>query len=377
MPELPKSAAKILVVDDNEQNRALVEATLEAESHEIVLASNGEQALRAFEQGMPDCILLDVRMPGLDGFAVCERIRALPGGTEVPIVFLTALRDVDTFDRALRAGADDFLTKPIRPTELVVRVQAALKLRRLGADLRDHYELIRRQRDDLTRLGLQKELLMAFVIHDLKNPIGTIDLLAQLIVRDRALPQGARDTATDIRGATRQLMRLIHNLLDISKSEEGKLAPRRAEVDLRALVEVVRETFEVQARAAEVTLETAIDVPTFAADQDLIQRVLENLTENAIRHAPKGSAVLLSAEPVGRETELHVVDRGAGVPPEMREKIFDRFVQLEGSTMPASRSGRGLGLTFCKLAVEAHGGRIWIEDAGPGTRVCVRLPDDP
>src|SRR6187431_37198 len=185
MPELREGAAKILVVDDNEQNRMLVEATLEAEGHQIILAANGEEALRAFEQSDPDCVLLDVRMPGLDGFAVCARIRALPGGKEVPIIFLTALRDIDTFDRALLAGADDYLTKPIRPTELVVRVQTALKLRRLGADLRDHYDLIRRQRDDLTRLGLQKELLMAFVIHDLKNPIGSIDLFAQSLVRDR------------------------------------------------------------------------------------------------------------------------------------------------------------------------------------------------
>jgi signal transduction histidine kinase len=375
MPELRDGAAKILVVDDNEQNRMLLEATLEGEGHEITLASGGEEALRAFEEKLPDCVLLDVRMPGLDGFAVCERMRALPGSKDVPILFLTALRDIETFDRALLAGGDDFLTKPIRPTELVVRVKTALKLRRLGVDLSEHYELIRRQRDDLTRLALQKDMLMAFVIHDLKNPIGSIDLFAQSLVRDRTLPQDARDTAADIRGATRQLMRLIHNLLDISKSEEGKLTPRRAEIDLRALVEEIRESFEVQARAAEVTLATAVDVPTLAADQDLIRRVIENLTDNAIRHAPRGSAVRLDAERVGAKIELRIVDHGAGIPVEMRDKIFERFVQLDPSAGPSSRSGRGLGLTFCKLAVEAHGGRVWVEDAAPGTSICVSLPD--
>jgi signal transduction histidine kinase len=369
-------AARILVVDDNEQNRLLVEATLESEGHEIVLAANGEDALRAFEDRQPDVVLLDVRMPGLDGFAVCARMRDLPGGKEVPILFLTALRDIDTFDRALLAGAHDYLTKPIRPTELVVRVQAALKVRRLGADLRDHFELIRRQRDDLTRLALQKDLLMAFVIHDLKNPIGSIDLFAQSLMRDRALPQEARDTAADIRGAARQLMRLIHNLLDISKSEEGKLTPRREEVDLRALMEEVRETFEVQARAARVTLETTVEPAAILADVDLIRRVVENLTDNAIRHAPKGTVVGLGWGRVGGATELRIVDRGEGVPAEMRDKIFERFVQLD-SSQESSRSGRGLGLTFCKLAVEAHGGRVWVEDAAPGTSVCVRLPDAP
>src|SRR5687767_1514810 len=143
---------RVLVVDDNEQNRALAQASLEGEEMSVLIATNGEEGVALFEREHPDCVLLDIRMPGLDGFGACERIRALPGGPETPIIFLTALRDVDTFDRALRAGGDDFLTKPVRPTELIIRVQGALRLRRLGVELRDHYEIIRRQRDDLMRL---------------------------------------------------------------------------------------------------------------------------------------------------------------------------------------------------------------------------------
>lgn len=376
MHEAALRSAKILVVDDNEQNRALAEATLEAEGHQVILAASGEEALRAFAQDPPDCVLLDVRMPGLDGFEVCARMRALPGGADTPIVFLTALRDVETFDRARLAGADDFLTKPVRPTELVVRVETALKVRRMGAELRDHYQVIRSQRDDLLRLQLQKERLMAFVIHDLKNPVGAMDLLAQSLQRDRSLPGDARDTAAQIRGEARNMMRLIHNLLDISKSEEGQLMPRRAEVDLRALVGEVREAFEVHARSNEVALEASAEAPRLVADPDLLRRVLENLTENAIRHAPQGSLVQISAERRGGAVEIRVQDQGAGIPPEMRERIFERYVQLENQSGVVSRSGRGLGLTFCKLAVEAHGGRIWVEDAAPGTIVCVRLPDE-
>src|SRR4051812_19178439 len=172
-PEMDPSVAKILVVDDNAQNRALAQATLEDEGYAVIVAENGEDGLRAVESERPDCVLLDVRMPGTDGFAVCAQIRKLPEGSDTPVVFLTALRDVDTFDQALRAGGDDFLTKPVRPTELVLRVQAALKLRRMHADLREHYELVRKQRDDLMRLQLQKERLSAFVVHDLKNPVNT------------------------------------------------------------------------------------------------------------------------------------------------------------------------------------------------------------
>ena len=156
--------------------------TLEDEGYRVVLANGGAEAIAAFETERPDCVLLDVRMPEVDGFAVCERIRALPPAAETPILFLTALRDVDTFDRALRAGGDDFLTKPVRPTELVVRVQTALKLRRMSVELREHYDLLKQQRDDLMRLQLQKERLMAFVVHDLKNPVNSMDLHAQLLL---------------------------------------------------------------------------------------------------------------------------------------------------------------------------------------------------
>src|SRR5262245_30380611 len=221
---------KILVVDDNHQNRELARATLEDEGHEVVLANDGAEAIVAFEREHPDCVLLDVRMPGLDGFAVCARIRALPEGADVPVVFLTALRDVDTFDQALRAGGDDFLTKPVRPTELVIRVQAALKLRQMGADLRAHVDLVRHQRDDLMRLQLQKERLTGFVVHDLKNPVNSMDLHAQLLLRDPELPARAREAVLAIRREARSLLRLVLNLLDISKSEEGQLVPRRSAV---------------------------------------------------------------------------------------------------------------------------------------------------
>lgn len=373
MQSLGETEHKVLVVDDNAENRALAQATLEEEGYTVLLAAGGTEGIRLFESERPDCVLLDVRMPDLDGFAVCTRLRELPGGAETPIVFLTALRDVDTFDRALRAGGDDFLTKPVRPTELLVRVQAALKLRRMSADLREHYELVRHQRDDLMRLQLQKERLSAFVVHDLKNPVSAMDLHAQVLLNDRELPQRVRDTAGHIRGEARSLMRLILNLLDISKSEEGKLSAQRREIDLPALVREALESVEVKAVAAQVQLRQSLEAQTVHADPDLLRRVLENLLDNAIRHARKGGQVSLSAVPKTGAVELRVEDAGAGIAPEMRERIFEPFVQIEGRPSSTTRSGRGLGLTFCRLAIEAHGGTIWVEDANPGARFCFEL----
>jgi two-component system sensor histidine kinase/response regulator len=365
----------ILVVDDNEQNRALAQAALEGEEMAVLLATNGEEGVALFERERPDCVLLDVRMPGVDGFEACERIRALPGGPETPVIFLTALRDVDTFDRALRAGGD-FLTKPVRPTELIVRVQGALKLRRLSAELRNHYDVIRRQRDDLMRLQLQKERLTAFVVHDLKNPVNVMDLHAQILCRDKDLSPSAQESAASIRAEARHLMRLITNLLDISKSEEGQLVPNRTSIPWRKFSGQVLEEFSTVAQARNIRLESTLTLETIRADHDLLQRVLENLVENALRHAPRESIVRIEDRRLPEGSEIRVTDQGTGVPPDQRERIFDRFVQIDSPSNLSSRSGRGLGLTFCKAAIEAHGGRIWVEDGDPGAVFCMRLPDD-
>jgi signal transduction histidine kinase len=364
---------KILVVDDNESNRALARATLEDQGWDVVVTASGPEALLAFEAEPPHCVLLDVRLPGMDGFEVCERIRSLPGGAETPVVFLTALRDVDTFDRALKAGGDDFLSKPIDTTELVVRVQAVLKLSRMNTELREHYDLVRRQRDSLRLLQLQKERLTSFVVHDLKNPVNALDLRAQLLLRERELSEHARSSVEGIRNEARALLRLILNLLDISKSDDGQLLPRRLKVDLELLGREVLDTLDVTARASGIELAAAFELTQASADPDLLRRVLENLLDNAIRHAPRGSVVTLGARAVAGAVQLWVADTGPGVSTEMRERVFERFVQVESGDRLV-RSGRGLGLAFCKLAVAAHGGTIWIEDNDPGAIFRIEIP---
>ncbi len=367
------SGATILVVDDNAENRALAKATLEDDGYRIILASGGEEGISAFEREHPDCVLLDVRMPGIDGPTACERIRAMPSGADVPIVFVTALRDVETFDRTVLAGGDDFLSKPFRPNELIARVEAALKLRKLAVERRELYAQVKHQRDDLQRLQLQKEQLIAFLVHDLKNPVNAIELHAELVLRDRDGSERSKRAAEKIRDEGRSLLRMITTLLDIAKADEGQLAPVRQRIDLDPLVAGVTSELEVRAQAAGVRLARQIEVRTLSADPDLLRRVLENLVENAIRHAPEGSEVRIIARSAEGRVELRVQDAGPGVPIAHRDRVFERFVQNADNT--STRSNRGLGLAFCKLAVEAHGGRIWIEDASPGAAFCLRIAD--
>jgi two-component system, sensor histidine kinase and response regulator len=362
----------VLVVDDNADNRALAKATLEDEGFAVTLAMNGEEALASFARIRPQCVLLDIRMPGLDGIATCAKLRALPNGADIPIVFVTAQRDLETFDRAHDAGGDDFITKPFRPSELIARVRTATKLHKLSAERDDLYDLIRRQRDDLMRLQLQKEQLAAFVVHDLKNPVNAIELHGERIVRDRDASARSIDAATKIRSETRALLRMIMNLLDLVKADEGRLIPALDKVSLADLFAEVIDAMRVRAQASQVELHAAAGITEATADIDLIRRVVENLVDNAIRHAPEQTSIRLTSVAVDGGIEIRVADEGSGIPVEQRERVFDRFVQVGDAS--SSHGGRGLGLAFCKLAVEAHGGRIWIEDASPGAVFCIRLP---
>jgi len=362
----------VLVVDDNAENRALAQATLDDEGIRVELASTGEEGLAAFARERPDCVLLDIRMPGLDGFATCERMRALPGGDRAAIVFVTAQREVGAFDRAHAAGGDDFITKPFRPAELVVRIQTAMRLRRMAAERGELSVELKRQRDELQRLQLHKEQLAAFLVHDLKNPVHIIELQAQRVLRNREADARSRDSALKIHDTTRSLMRMITDLLDIEKADAGQLAPSRCDVGVRELVDGAVEELQTTAASASVALTTQVDAGSTHVDRELLHRVLVNLVENAIRHSPDEGRVDITARDTPGGLELRVRDAGPGIPEALRARVFERFVTTgEGST----RTNRGLGLAFCKIVVEAHGGNIWIEDASPGAVFCVRIAD--
>lgn len=366
--------ASILVVDDNAANRALAHDVLEDEGHRVLMAATGAEGIALFRDHQPDCVLLDIRMPGLDGFEVCARIRELPGGAETSVIFLTALRDLDTFERALHAGGDDFLTKPVRPSELALRVQAALKLRRIRSERGELYAMLRDQRDALMRVALQKERLTAFLVHDLRNPVSGMQMAADMILLDPALTTRTRETAELVRTGAVSVLRMLTDLLDISRADEGRLALASADVDLRPIVARVVESLGPRAAAQAITLTVDLGATHLRGDPDLLARVLENLVENAVRYAGAGTVVRILSARVGDQVELRVADSGRGIPPDLRERIFDRFVQADPTAKATGAAGRGLGLAFCKLVIEAHEGAIWVEDGNPGAVFCMRLP---
>ena len=354
----------VLVVDDSADNRALAAATLADEGIAVTMALTGEDALAAFAKARFEAVLLDIHLPGMDGITVCEQLREMPNGSGVAIVFVTARRDVETFDRALKAGGDDFLTKPFRPGELVLRLEAARRLRELATERGALFMELKRQRDELQRVQLQNEQLTEFLVHDLKNPVSSIELLAQRVMRGADSATGKK-----IREETRGLMRMITNLLDLNKAQDGRLAAACKEVDLRGVIATAFAELTARATGSKIEMVANVEVEEpVELDRDLMLRVLTNLIENALRHAPEDSAITVTAQRKD-SLRLRVADHGPGIPPEQRESVFDRFVTA------GSCRNHGLGLAFCRVAVAAHGGRIWVEDNAPGAVFCIEIPN--
>jgi signal transduction histidine kinase len=266
----------------------------------------------------------------------------------------------------------DYLTKPIKPSELSIRVKTALRLRALSAERDDLVDVLRHQRNQLQRTALQHQQLSAFLVHDLKNPVSGIRVAGQLLLADAEASQRTRQLALRIQQAADSVLEMIGDLLDIAKADDGLLAPVRSTIALGPLVQEVLASVASRAEARSVSLRSEIATPEVPADPTLIRRVLENLIDNALRHAPTGSSVTLTADVDAGGVVVRVRDAGPGVPPEDRVTIFERFVQGNGAV---GRVGRGLGLAFCSLAVGAHGGRVWVEDGAPGAVFCIWLPD--
>jgi signal transduction histidine kinase len=374
--------ATVLVVDDNLQNREVAEGHLVGAGYEAIQAEGGAEALAIIEGRRPDLVLLDVLMPGMDGFETCRRIRALPEVGDTPVLFLTALGDLATHKAALDSGADDFLTKPINRTELLIRVRSLLRIKRLSDELKRNYDVIREQRDALLLAHRQKEELTALIVHDLKNPLSSILSNAEYMLGRGGLGSDERESLGDMLRASQAMVRLVMNLLDVARSEDGALVPYVTEFELDGLLgDVCKEMGRrVEDKEQRIVLTVASDLRPLRADRDLLRRMVENLIDNAYKYSPRRSTIAIEAlaatmddgaEPA---VEIRVRDEGDGIPVSYRQSIFEKYMRVDDGR-GGGRNSHGLGLVFCRRAVGVHGGAIWVDDgAGPGSCFCVRLP---
>lgn len=363
------AAGTILIVDDQAQNLELLEAVLEREGHTLILAASGAAALEHAARSDLDLVLLDVNMPGMDGYEVCRRLRGAPETQSLPIILVTAQGQREARLRGIAAGANDYLTKPIDRDDLVLRVRNALAMRRL------HRELAR-QFDELRRVEKLRDTLVHLLVHDLRSPLTSIISYADLARMD-LVALGAAEAAEDLSRVSlsaRLLADMVSNVLDVSRMEADAMPLYRTQACLRALA---HEGSKLLAGMNDrVVLEfdpPEPPVPAFV-DPSLLRRVIGNLVANAIKFTPSGGRVRISARSTPRGAELRVTDSGPGIAPRFHQTIFEKFGQVEGAAAEGVPSS-GLGLTFCKLAVESHGGEIGVEsDVGRGSTFWIRVP---
>lgn len=345
----------VLVVDDQEIARVMLSETLRSFGYVVVVASSGQMALDRAIQNQPHAILLDVVMPDLDGFEVCRRLKQHPETSPIPVLMVTALSDTASRLRGIEAGADDFLSKPIEPDEIRLRVRNACRMKQL-------YDETRNALVDLRVLEEQRDGLVHMVAHDMRSPATTIMGYLELLeskLKTHLGPDHRRMFET-CHGQCLRLNNMIGDMLDLSRMERTGLPLKRQSVSTQDLITAV--VHQVGTRGERLQLGPAVNSQVHV-DATTIQRVLINLIDNALAYSPKSEPVRIAVVDSGDRWRFEVTDGGAGIPPEQREHLFDKFVR--GNAGENSRRSVGLGLAFCKLAVQAHDGFIGIAEAVP------------
>jgi signal transduction histidine kinase len=362
---------RVLIVDDDAMNRRLLKDPLVVRGYVVDEAEDGEKALHAIQASPPDLLLLDVMMPVMDGFALCQRIRSSPATAAIPVLMVTALTDRKARLRGIEAGADDFLSKPIDVDEVLLRVHNAIFAKRLYDKVREDYEKLR-------ELEGLREMFTHMLVHDLRSPLAAISGGVELLrmnASDKAEAE-SKEVADNAMAVVFSLTEMISSLLDVARLEEGKMPLHKASVDLRDPVRRAVEGLRGMAEMsnAPVTCSLPENRVATTCDAELVGRVVSNLLGNAIRYLAGGKGIRVVLEERLEGAYVAVIDNGPGIAPEYREKIFEKFGQVEDGK-PRQKYSSGLGLTFCKLAVEAHGGRIGVEsEVGKGSTFWFVIP---
>src|SRR5712671_2487859 len=377
MADTGRKPEVILVADDIPANVELLLDQLNSLGYDTITATDGPSAIAAASEHQPDLCILDVSMPagdlGVDdrstGFEVCRRIKRDPRTSRIPVVFVTALNDTGDRVRGIEAGGDDFLTKPHNRLVLGARVRSLLKLKAATDALEDSLRKLReleRVRDDL----------MKMIVHDLKTPLtsvlATLEMLSDGDFGQVTTTQ--KGAIGDAETKSEDLLGLIDDILE-EANISLTLAPMAPGALLAELVHEWGHRFQQEGATASVSV--ADDAPIFSGDKGLVKRVFSNLIQNAVTHSSRPVHLELSARRAGQGVLFTVSDNGPGIPSEYHDLIFRKFGQVEMPRSPRTRSS-GLGLTFCKLVVERHGGRIWLKSAeGKGSSFYIELPSDP
>ena len=402
--EAPLDRVKILMVDDKPENIMALEAVLDDLGEELIKAQSGKEALRACLEHDFAVILLDVKMPDMDGFETAAMIRERERSKDTPIIFLTALKSEEHLFRGYYMGAVDYLYKPIVPEVLRSKVSVFVDLSKKNCLLRNHAAALEqnnrelqdqiaerlRAEEDVRRLNAELERRVqerteelsrsndelrqfAYVAsHDLQEPLRTVGSYAQLLAKryKGKLGSDADEFIGYMVGGVNRMHTLLNDMLAFSRVTQNQNKPfTRAQLDAVLNTALMNLELTIKESGAEIT---SSHLPTAACDETQIGQVFQNLIGNAIKYkSADPPRIEISAEKRSEDWVISVKDNGIGIDPQYHERIFGIFKRLHGRELP----GTGMGLAICKRIVERHGGRIWVEsEQGKGADFRFSLP---
>jgi signal transduction histidine kinase len=373
--------ALVLVVDDNEAARYGKCRVLRQAGFEVIEAVDGLSALRIVEDRKPRLVLLDVRLPGLDGWQVCAKIKANPATQAVLVMQMSAtFVSGDDTVRSLEGGADGCLTEPYDPMVLVASVRALLRARRAEDALREALAREQALRGVAESANRAKDDFLATLSHELRSPLSAILTWASLM-REGKLDEARMQRAVEsIERNTRLQLRLVEDLLDVSRIISGKMKLELSVVDLHTMLATALDNLQSAAAPKQISIDSFIDpsLGLLSGDPARLQQVVWNLVSNAVKFTPKNGRVVLRVTAAGSSAQIEVTDTGIGIDASMLPHIFERFRQADSSTTRAE-GGLGLGLALVRHFVELHGGTVEArsEGLGKGSTFIVRLPLPP
>ena len=359
------AAGRILVVDDQPANLRVVSTLLARHGYEVDVAGTGELALAMAQAQVPDLLLLDMMMPGMDGFGLLAEVKQRAELLRVPVVFLTAAQDRELLLRAFDAGAVDYVTKPFMPEELLARVNAHVGLKLA----RDRLERVARERQELVNL----------VAHDLKNPLSSVLFASDILLGDGVRAERVPRYLQMIQDSAQDALGYIKRYLETqAHSAERARDGASAQVALREVVEwlVGRYALQFESRGRQLRVTHADGGGVVAMSGLVLRQVAENLISNAMKYAPESDVDLRTRCSAPGFFQLLVEDRGPGVPTSLQRQLFKPFVRLAEHDPTNTGSSSGLGLSLARQIVATAGGQLWYEDREDGgARFVVELPE--
>ncbi|MGE5656703.1 MAG: response regulator [Actinomycetota bacterium] len=382
IPQPDINKGNILIVDDTPENLQVLSATLSERGYKVRGVVNGKMAIRAARSASPDLILLDIRMPDMNGYEVCEQLKGDPQTTKIPVIFISALDEVLDKVKAFNIGGVDYITKPFQVEEVLARVENQLTIQRLQKQLMAQNEqlqkeiLERKKAEEAAAAASQaKSQFLANMSHELRTPLNAILGFTQVMTRDPFLSTEQVENLRIINRSGEHLLELINDVLDLSKIEAGIIALYETNFDLYRLLDNLEEIFLFKAERKRLNFQLLLqpEVPQYIkADEKKLRACLMNLLSNALKFTQQGSITLRvikkTEEQVGIpiQLEFEVEDTGVGIAPEEIETVFQAFVQTESGKKSAE--GTGLGLTITRKFVEFMGGNISLNSVvGAGT----------